>query len=202
MSDWYERSETNTGEPPIKLSDLKTYLRVSGDADNDVLTLMLGAATDYGEQYTGREFRANTYVLHMDAFAGSRICLRRSPVASVTSITHLVSGSPVTITASDYYLKKGPRFSEIVLTSTASWPTNTDDIEHAIEVTFVTEAYSRIDLCKLALQQHLAHVYENRGDDSVLLASNSRRSGGVLGSEGALASGAIGLYNQVRIPRV
>jgi hypothetical protein len=173
------------------------------ELDNDVVSLMLNTAAGYGETFTGREFRANAYTLHLDAFA-QRICLRRSPVDEDVAIViqRVVSGTPTTVSSADYYLKVGTRYSEVLLADGAAWPTDQDNVEDTITVAFTTKPFDNPEVYKLAMFKHIAFAYENRGDDPMPLGSNSQRSNAILGYEGALASGAIGLYQSIRIPRI
>lgn len=199
---WYE--QTDTGPPPLDLDYVREYLKCPPALDNGFVSNLIKMTTQYGEAFTGREFRANNYTLWLDDFK-SRITLRRSPVDTVTSVNRLVNDVTTPVAASDYYLKKGSRYSEVLLKSsgTGAWPTDQDDIEHSISIIFVTAAYPNASVYQTAMLKHIAFAYENRGDTTVPIGSTSERAmGGMLGYEGALASGAIGLYQQIRIPRI
>ena len=107
----------------------------------------------------------------------------------VDSVTHLVDAAPVTVLNTDYYLKKLTQSSEILLFDDKQWPTDTDDREQAIEVTFTTKAYRCLEEIVNAIKLHVANLYTNRGDcpDSESAAVNS---------------GATLFYDQFRIARV
>ena len=162
-------------------------MKITSSAEDDVIKSIINMATTFGEKYTGRDFRANTWTLLLDCF-GARIELRRDPVATITFVKHLVSDSQVTVATSVYYLKKGVQSSEILLQDGQDWPTDTDEREQAIEIEFVTEAYRCIDQIKEAMLRHIAYLYTNRGDCDTKNA--------------AIESGASFIYDQFRIARV
>lgn len=174
--------------PPVTTADMKSFLKISTSTDDVLIYAMLEAATEWGESYTRRSFRAVTWNLLLDEFA-DRICLRRDPVASVTHVKHLVDGAQVTVTASDYYLKKLTQHSEILLEENKTWPIDTDNREQAIEIQFVTESYYKADLIAAALKMHVAHWYRNRGDCADA-------------AQAARDSGAAMIYDQFRVDRV
>jgi len=162
-------------------------MKVTSNADDAMINLLIDSATEFGEKYTGREFRANTWKLLLDLF-GDRITLNRNPVASIATVKHLVSDSLVTVASSVYYLKDGVQCAEILLKENQAWPTDTDDREQAIEIIFVTEAYRSDKNIDIAILEHVAFMYSNRGDCTV--------------KDSAKSSGATSFYDQFRISRV
>jgi len=90
---------------PVSLAVMKGYLKITTTADDVLIQSMIDAATEWGEKYTGRDFRAITWDLLLDRFT-DRIELRRDPVASIASVKHLVTGPLVTVPTATYYLKK------------------------------------------------------------------------------------------------
>lgn len=174
------------GPDPVPLSDMKDYLKVTGTAQDALIQSMITAATEWGEKYTGREFRANQWKLLIDCFE-SRIEVRRSPVASIDEVSHLVSDAPVVVSSSVYYLKKGNFSSEILLDDGQEWPTDTDEREQAITINFTTEQYKCGDLIEAGIRQHVAHWFYNRGDCSCESAAND--------------SGVKSIYSLFKIPR-
>lgn len=173
---------------PVNLATMKSYLKITATADDTLIQSMIDAATEWGEKYTGRDFRAITWDLLLDEFT-DRIELRRDPVASVATVKHLVNGSLVTVSATVYYLKKLVQSSEILLNEDKEWPTDTDNREQTIEIRFVTEGYRCKQSIIDAIERHVAFWYRNRGD-----CPDAKKS-----AEGA---GVTIIYNQFRISRV
>ena len=187
MSDVYELIAR--GAVPVLLDDMKAYMKVTSDADDDLIAMMLNAATVWGENYTGREFRVNTWALLLDAFA-DRICLRRDPVASITSVEYLLSGTFTAIADTTYYLKKNVQNSEVLLSEDQSWPDDLDDIEQGIKIIFKTESYRFCsDAIMNGIQRHVAWWYANLGDCSDC-------------DNAAKQSSVTMVYDQFRISRV
>ena len=187
MSDVYELIAK--GAVPVSLDDMKAYMKVTSDADDDLITMMLNAATVWGENYTGREFRANTWALLLDEFS-DRICIRRDPVKSITSVEYLVADVFTAVTNITYYLKKNVQNSEILLAEDEDWPADLDSREQGIKITFVTESYRYCsDAIINGIKRHVAWWYANRGDCS--------------DSEDAATQSSVQLvYDQFRISRV
>jgi len=196
---------------------MKTFLKKGtlNAAEDALLQTLIDSATEFGEKYTGREFRVNQWKLLLDSFSDAgnsserfsmqhnhittgsfhhafeteRIELKRDPVDVVDSVTHLVDELPVTVTSTDYYLKKLTQSSEILLFDDKDWPTDTDDREQAIEITFTTKAYRCINEIITAIKLHVTNLYSNRGDCSDM-------------KDSARSSGSAFIYDQFRISRV
>lgn len=173
---------------PVSLSVMKAYLKITTTADDALIQSMINAATEWGEKYTARDFRAITWDLLLDRFA-DRIELRRDPVASITTVKHLVSGSLVTVPNTVYYLKKLVQSSEILLNEDQEWPTDTDDREQVIEIQFVTEGFFCQESIIDAIERHVAFWYRNRGDCPDVKGSAEK-------------AGVTIIYDQFRISRV
>lgn len=173
---------------PVDLDDMRSYLRIRTTTDNDLIQSLINQATEWGEKYTARDFRAITWDLLLDCFT-TRISLRRDPVDTITTVKHLVSDVNVTVASSVYYLKKLTQSSEILLLEDQEWPTDTDNREQAIEIRFVTKGYQCQDEIKGAIMRHVAFWYRNRGDCSDCKVA----------ADGA---GVTHIYNQFRISRV
>ncbi len=192
---------TSPGAIPVELEYARDYLKNPPVQDNQQVSTMLAAVTQYAEGFTGREFRVNAWTYFFDYFE-TRLLLRRSPVASIVSVNRFVSESETAVDSANYYLKKGVRWSEVLLKDGSAWPTDQDLDEHSVNVKFLTEPTPHAELWQLGMLKHLAFCYENRGDTTIPFDSNSQRTVALLGYEGALASGALAIYQQFRIPRI
>lgn len=165
---------------PVDLAALKFFLKITGTVDDALLNTFIKAATIYGEQLTNRWFITRTAETFRDFFpnAGQRegyyanlssIEIRRSPLQSIESITHLVSGSPVTVPTADYYNTLEHDYSEILNTEDGDgWPGDTDSRLQSVTITF-TAGLGDTDADMPAwvtesIYAHVAAMYENRGD--------------------------------------
>ncbi len=198
MSTRYE--ETGSPGPlPVLLEEVKAYLKIDTDADDAVITLLIEAATQFAERYTGRDLRTRTWVATLDRFTEThtdRIELRRNQIKAISSVKYWNDAdTPVdtTVDAGDYYLVKGQWWAFAVLKASACWPTDVDDEqkEQRIRVTFTTVLPVAIEAIKVALLRILAQMHERRGDcDSPEKAA-------------ALASAVAGPFlGTFRIPRI
>jgi uncharacterized phiE125 gp8 family phage protein len=195
MSDFYDLVSQDSA--PVSLADMRNYLKIpaSVTTDDALITALIDAATEYGEKYTGRSFRVQTFNLLLDEFS-SRICLRRSPVDAITHVKHLVSDVQVTVATTVYYLKIRQQWSEILLADGEEWPDDTDEREQAIEIQFTTTKYAKADsLIDAAIMRHVAYIYMNRGECEDCSGANNIYDAGA-------KSGANALYNTFRISRV
>lgn len=107
------------------LTQLKAYLGISGDADDTLLTTLLGAAQAAVDAYCGRSFEATEATRYYGASAISSDTLYLD--GDLVSVTTLTNGDGTEIDASAYILE--PRNAtpkwKIRLTS-GSWDTTND----------------------------------------------------------------------------
>ncbi len=183
----YELFPANADTLPITLTRAKSYLKIETDEDNAILADMIATVVQFAERYTGRDFRKKTWSLTIDKFT-DRICLRKSQINSIGNVQYTVDGALVIIANTVYYLKKGYGFSEVLLQDGETWPTDLDDVEAGIIIVFSTNTPRYIEQYKTGLLEHLAFLYQNRGDCNV--------------DSAAVKSGAIQLYGQGRIQRI
>ena len=67
MSQIYEL--VSFGTSPVSLDKMKTFLKITNDSEDDLIKALIDSATQWGEKYTGREFRANKWN-RRDSFLG------------------------------------------------------------------------------------------------------------------------------------
>lgn len=171
MSTRYAVSGT-PGPYPLTVAEVKAYLKIDTSADDDVITLLIQAATQFAEKYTGRDLRTRVWVATLDRFNEThtdRLELRRNQVDTITSIKYWNDeDTPVdtTVDAADYYPKKEQWWTYAVLKSSSDWPDDVDDEqeEQRIRVTFTTVLPECLEEIKVALLRILAAMYECRGD--------------------------------------
>ena len=214
-----ERYELKTAGTvlPISVEEARLYLK-SDEGEDANLALLIRAAVQHAETYTGRDFRANTWTLTLDGFpTNDRIVLRRCTVASVTAVRRFVwdentaTNVNTVVSSADYYLKQTQDWSEVLLKSnlptnspaTGKWPTDVtkQQPEANVSVEFVTEPFAFIEEAKVGVLQHIAALWANRGD---CLAALSAAGGGrvALHADLAAQSGADALLDHFRVSRI
>jgi uncharacterized phiE125 gp8 family phage protein len=160
---------------PLTLDEIKTHLKISGSAEDTYLTLLLDAVVDFFEKYTKRNLITRTYETYRDTFDND-LEIRQSPSVSVSKIEYLVSDVLTTLSTDVYFLLVSNTFPRLSLKAGQEWPTGMDDREQAVKITFTAGYGAASDVpedIKVALLQHIAALYENRGD-----CDESRVSGG------------------------
>lgn len=176
---------------PITLDDMKTYLKISGAAEDSILTLFIEAARDFGQKYTGRTFINTGFTTFRDDF-GDDFTLRRSKLQSITSFDYLLGGVSTAVDPTTYGVTDESAYSSIYLTEGASFPCDQDNIPEAVTIVFVAgygENPSDIPAgLRLAIMAHVAYMYSNRGD-----------CGGGDCSGSNLPTSVSNLYNEYRI---
>lgn len=102
---------TPAGSEPIGLSDVKNFLRIDHDNDDELIQeILIPAARQMCEEYTRRILVTTTIDEYFDKFPTNRwnnlsniIYLSRGPVASISSVKYVDEiGSEVTVSTDAY----------------------------------------------------------------------------------------------------
>lgn len=172
----YRLVETAAPEAePVDLEELKAYLRVDHDADDDLLDTFIAAAREYAEIACGRSFIERGYSLFLDAWPESRaLTLPRPPLLEVTAINIYEENNTSAEFSDDYYFVDAMGApGRVVLSSSAAAPTPGRDV-NGIEVQF-TAGYGDVATdvpaqLRAAMMQVAAFMYENRGANATQAA--------------------------------
>lgn len=192
---------------PLSLAEVKKYLRIDpqNNLEDDLINFLIITVTKFAEGYTRRDFIVKKYLTYRDSFdfgfiANYPLTLRKSKFQSLVSFQYLVNNVFVNVPAV-YYITDEYDYSRIYLINNQDWPTNVDTRQQAIQIIFMagygtTPDSVPIDL-RLALMQHIAQLYENRGD-----CSSGDNSSSACDCAGNLPSSAKMIYNQYRIRNI
>ena len=160
---------TPPAELPVTLAEVKEHLKLDpGDTtQDDYLTFLITSITKYAEKYTKRTFINTKFRTYRDIFT-DYIKLRRGKLQTIDLFEYLVDDIYTTVSTDLFYVTDETAFSRIVRKANEEYPTNIDDQMQAIKIEFTagygtTEADVPADL-RLALLEHIAKSYENRGD--------------------------------------
>ena len=133
---------------PVTLDEVKAYAKVDGTDDDSLLTLLIATARRLAEQYTGRAFLTQTWLLTQDSFTSyaedvppagvylapsptaisdlQTVHLPRQPVQSVESVKVTdPAGAQTIVPAATYWLD--PANADLALRQGQSWPGNLRD---------------------------------------------------------------------------
>lgn len=149
----------------VTLADVKAYLRVSGTSEDAIIQMMIDSAVTAAEKYMSRDILTTTYENYRCSIYQD-LALRRGGFQSVTSLEVLQSGSYVTMDPSEYVVSIGGAFGVLEEVNPLSY----DDDPNTVKITFKTgfgddNTFVPDDI-KLAIMQHVAFMYSNRGDCS------------------------------------
>lgn len=126
---------------PVRLDEARNHLRLDADqtGDDDLVTMLLGAARRYAESYCGRSFITQQWQLVLDSFPGPSlmgvpygrpysipghaILLEKGTVQRVDSIQYTaMDGSTQTMPAADYAVELSSQPGRITPVFGKIWP--------------------------------------------------------------------------------
>ena len=185
---------------PLTVNEVKEHLRKDLDdkTQDALLKVLIKAATDYAEKYTKIDFITRTYETLRDSFTDS-LEIRRTPLQSVTTVEYLQDGSFITVSTDIYFATVSNTFPNLALKASQVWPADVDLQAQSVKITFKSGYGNTLssvpDALREAMLQHIAAMYENRGD-----CNEGRVSGGSIGSaQKLLPIDAQLIYDQFRI---
>lgn len=103
MINWTLERTSNQSHLGVSLQEAKDHLRVSGSGQDDLITLLIQAATEQVERDTARAVLTATWRQSLDKFpeGGEPFDLYQRPVTAVTSVTYVdVDGNTQTLDSS------------------------------------------------------------------------------------------------------
>lgn len=152
-------------EEPITLTEAKLHLRVTGTAEDTLITSLIQAARERCEDVTMRSLVTRTYDAYLDCWpeCGS-VMLPYPPAASIVSVKYTDStGTQGTMDSLDYYLAVAR--GQLVLGYGKSWPTAVLQPKEAIVIRY-TAGYGAASAvpawAKHAMKLLIGHWYMNR----------------------------------------
>lgn len=143
---------------PVTLTEAKLYLRVSGTAEDDLITDLITVAREHAEQYLKKSLIDQDWRMTLDDYAPLTVRLPMGPVRSITSVRTIDSeDNATTISSANYQLKNDRDAIEF------------DSIPYAdhIEISYETGYASVSDIptsIKYGMLAHIAVLYELRGE--------------------------------------
>lgn len=122
---------------PLTLEEAKRFLRITTDAEDDIVAALVAAARKRIERGTELALITQTVEVKLDGFWGScAIELPMPPLQEVVSIQYLDGlGALQTLPADTYKVSTHRRPGRVWLASGKSWPATKDERE-AVTITF------------------------------------------------------------------
>jgi uncharacterized phiE125 gp8 family phage protein len=157
---------------PVTLNDVRNHLRIDADNtyENTYLEFVLQSATQFCENYIGFDLINKKYLTFRDYF-NCDITLRRAPFPPgrvLNVFQFLQQGEWLDIPTNLYYLEFLKPFSKIKQRNNASFNLHTDNVDQCIKIEFIAgygidASFVPVNI-KLGILNHIAAIYENRGD--------------------------------------
>ena len=165
---------TPPAEEPVTLAEIKDHLRVSGTAEDSLLTLYAQMAREAVEEETWRALMPQTWTLYLPGWpANGVIELPRPPLASVTAITYTdEDGVEGTLAVSNYRVDTAREPGRVVLAPNGAWPVDALDSVNGVAVEFVAgyaDASAVPVTAKAAILLQIGEIYANR--EAVIVGS-------------------------------
>tara|TARA_R110002074_G_scaffold79194_1_gene178787 strand:+ start:95 stop:643 length:549 start_codon:yes stop_codon:yes gene_type:complete len=156
---------------PISTTELMQHLRFTADASElTEAEIMIGTATAFAEQYTGRKLSAQTVVMNFESLSSNApLKLTGGPVSSITSVQYYDSSFNLQ-TLTDYRIIHRNGIGYLYPVIGGEWPTDvaTADPE-TVTITYVV-GMSSADApspVKSAILLIAASLWENRENEIV-----------------------------------
>ena len=161
-------------EEPVTLAEIKDHLRVSGTAEDSLLTLYAQMAREAVEEETWRALMPQTWTLYLAGWpADGVIELPRPPLQSVTHIKYTdEDGVEATLAATNYRVDTAREPGRVVLAPDGEWPSDVLDSVNGVAVTFVAgyaDASAVPTMAKAAILLQVGEIYANR--EAVIVGS-------------------------------
>lgn len=152
---------------PVTLDEIKTFARIDGTDEDDLLTNFIKASRKRVELFLGQSLITQTIRLTMDTWEVREIELPMSPLISVTSVETLdEDGVATTYSSSYYYVMTDPIPGKLVIKKDYTLPENTDRDYGGFRITYTAgygaTASSVPDEIKEAIKIDVTKLYETR----------------------------------------
>jgi uncharacterized phiE125 gp8 family phage protein len=153
---------------PVTLAELRQFLRLAGDSDDDLLTGLLKAARETLEAKTGLALINQTFRLHADGWPRSGILrIPKYPVRSVSAVAALLDdGTSVAIAGHDLHLSTRARPARLYLAERHRPAQSLCGLAVDFVAGFGETGNEVPDALRHALMTLVVHWYEMRGVDT------------------------------------
>lgn len=149
---------------PVSVSELRQFLRIDFDADDQLLANIISAATQALQIFTNRQFVTATLEARFDDWP-EVIHLPRAPLASVSSVSYVdTAGDSQTLAAAAYTVDIYSLPGRITEAYGYTWPA-VQTVTNAVTVRYIA-GYGAATAVPLALKHAImiqcADMYEHR----------------------------------------
>lgn len=167
---WYSLKQTTApATEPVTLGEAKAHLRVDSTDEDAYVAGLIAAARQMAEAYTQRQLITATYTMKLHDFpvGENPICLPRTPLGSVSSITYLDADDVTTTLSTNVYeVLDNDTTAYIALKPGQIWPSARFEQYEAVTITF-TAGYGAATsdvpaTARSAMFLIIGNLFENR----------------------------------------
>lgn len=154
---------------PVGLAEVKTFLRITHDSEDAVLTGYISAARMFCENYTDKSFITRAYRLVLEHVPKGRVVeIPRSPLIDINSVKTYAANGAVTVFNADLYEVDCAQ-NRLCLKDGAVLPSGLRSY-NAVEIEFTAGYGAAAEDVPEALRQAIliktAQLYEYRAEDA------------------------------------
>lgn len=157
--------KTDPLSAPVTLDEAKAHLNILSDLDNDLISFLIGVATEQAEEITNRQLMRSTYEMTMDILP-DRFEIKKPPLHAVEKIEYIPDGSDsyVLLDASKYMVDTTVEPGVVIRRNDATYPAISWMV-NAVRVTF-TAGYTDAAAVPKSIKQwmliRIATLFEHR----------------------------------------
>lgn len=150
---------------PVTLVEAKAHLNVLSDLDDDLITFLIGVATEQAEEITNRQLMRSTYEMTMDILP-DRFEIKKPPLHAVEKIEYIPDGadSYAILDPSKYMVDNTVEPGVVIRRNDATYPAISWMV-NAVRVTF-TAGYADKAAVPKSIKQwmliRIATLFEHR----------------------------------------
>ena len=177
---------TEPAQEPVTLQEVKEHLRLEDGVDERFLRPLIETARRFAEEHLSRRLVSTTLTQSYDVagdfddplwegvrmgadiqFYKNYLVLGAGPVISVSSVKTFDDNDVATTFSTDkYYVDNAREPARVILRKGETWPSSLR-VANGIEIEYVagySSIYAIPEPIRLGILQHVAHLYEHRGD--------------------------------------
>lgn len=167
---------TPPASEPLTLAEAKAHLRVDDSTDDNLIAALITAARQACESYTASALITQSWRLWLDRINFEQLIecrvipLARAPLLSITGVSSFdENGVETPFPAANYYSDTASKPGRLVLKDFSTWPSpmrRAAALKIDFEAGYGANTATVPAPIRQGLLQHIAYLYEHRGDDT------------------------------------
>ena len=158
------RVKSKSSTTLISVTDMKLYLRIDTSTEDLLIEMLIKSAVDVAEKLMNRSILETVWT-NLRSDIEQDLTLRRAEFLALNSIEYMKDGSYVALDSDNYQIATGGIYAKVWEIELAD---SCDAHPEAIKIEFKTgygaSASSVPESIITAIKQHVAYMFENRGD--------------------------------------